>query len=62
MTAEQNPCSNPQVRKAMLDSLIDSFEMANATGNLIISMNAGDVAQLLRECRAQQDIFPREVK
>ena len=40
-----------EVERAMLDSLIDSFQMADDTGRLIVSMNFGDIADMLHQMR-----------
>ena len=36
-----------RIQSAMLDSLAGSFRMSHATGRLILSLNHGDIADLM---------------
>lgn len=44
-----------RIYAAMLDSLRASFRMADGTGQLIVSMNAGDIADMLTELKCDLD-------
>ena len=49
--SEPRPMPTKQeVQIAMLDSLARSFTMADDGGPLLISLNFGDVAELLHDC------------
>lgn len=40
-----------EVYRAMLDSLVDSFEVAGVTGKIVVSMNHADIADMLHQVR-----------
>ena len=44
-----------RIYSAMLDSLHASFRMADGTGRLLVSMNAGDIAEMLADLKRDLD-------